>query len=276
MRRLLKTSAFKAFAFCLAMLMLGSLLSFVLHSGASPITSALSFAATPVQSICAELANAASDFLGYFRSSHVLQSKIDAQESELARLRERITDYDAAQKKLALYEEFLELKKEHPDHKYAEASIIGIDPAGNYGALTLNRGTLSGISVQDPVLYGKYLVGLVVKTEPTSCTVQTLLNPDVHVSVYETITQEVGVCGTTVALAETSMLQIAQLDRSTAITVGGLINTSGLGGIYPKDLIIGTVREIQGDSKIVSAVAIVEPAVDFASLRDVFVLTSFS
>jgi rod shape-determining protein MreC len=68
---------------------------------------------------------------------------------------------------------------------------------------------------------------------------------------------------------------ITGLERSTAITTGGEICTSGLGGKYPKDLIVGAVREVLEDSQGLSAIAVIEPAANIASLRDVFVLTNF-
>jgi len=272
LKRFWKNAAVRVFAAVLAMLAAGSLLSLALRGKSSPFTSAVGLVTSPLQGLCASLAGYAKDFLSYFESSAVLQEKNAALEAELASTRERLVGYDDAKQKLATYEKFLELKTEHPDFQFAEASITLIDPASQFGTFTLGRGSLSGIKVNDPVLYGKYLVGVVVKVELTTCTVETVLNPRVSVAVYETATGEIGTANTTAALSRQGMCAVPQLPRTTAIIPGALICTSGRGGIYPKDLILGTVIDVVDDDQNVSAIAIVQPAADFAALRDVFVL----
>jgi rod shape-determining protein MreC len=275
LKRFWKNAAARAFAAVLAALTAGSLLSLALRGKTSPLTSAVGLLASPLQGLCASLADYAKDFAAYFRSSAALQEELEKKEAELASLRERLVGYDDAKQKLSTYEKFLELKTEHPSFRFAEASITSLDAAGQYGAFMLGRGSLSGIKVNDPVLYGKYLVGVVVKAELTTCTVETILNPRVNVAVYETATGEMGEVGTANTTAELGwqgLCAVQQLPRTTAIIPGALICTSGRGGIYPKDLILGTVTDVRDDDQNVSAIAIVQPAADFAALRDVFVL----
>jgi len=274
LKRFWKNAAVRAFAALLAALAAGSLLSLALRGKSSPLTSAVGLVASPLQGLCASLADYAKDFAAYFRSSAALQEQLAEKEAELATLRERLVGYDEAKNKLSTYERFLELKKENPNFQFAEASIIGEDPAAQFklSTFTLGRGSASGIQVDNPVLYGKYLVGVVVKVELTTCTVETILNPHVNVAIYETATGEIGTENTTAQLGEQGLCAVTQLPRTTAIIPGALICTSGWGGIYPKGLILGTVTDVIDDDQNVSAIAIVQPAADFAALRDVFVL----
>jgi len=271
-KRFFKNATVRVFAAVLAMLAAGSLLSLAMRGKSSPFTSAVGLATSPLQGICASLAYYAKDFAAYFRSSAALQEELAKKDAELASLRERLVGYDDAKKKLATYEKFLELKKENPKHRYVEASITLIDPASQFGTFTLNRGSASGIKPQDPVLFGEYLIGVVTKTDLTTCTVDTILNPHVSVAIYETASGEIGTANTTAAFSQQGLCAVTQLPRTTAIIPGALICTSGRGGIYPKDLILGTVTDVVDDDQNVSAIAIVEPAADFAALRDVFVL----
>ena len=272
MKRFWKNAAVRVFAAVLAMLSAGSLLSLALRGKSSPFTSAVGLVTSPLQGLCTSLANYAKDFAGYFRSSALLREELAKKDEELATLRERLVGYDDAKKKLATYEKFLELKTENPNHKYAEASIISLDAAGQFGTFTLGRGRLSGIKVLDPVLYGKYLVGVVSKVGLTTCTVETILNPHVSVAIYETATGEIGTANTTAEFSRQGLCAVTQLPRTTAVIPGAIICTSGRGGIYPKDLILGVVTDVVDDDQNVSAIAIVQPAADFAALRDVFVL----
>ena len=59
------------------------------------------------------------------------------------------------------------------------------------------------------------------------------------------------------------------------MTVGDLIVTSGLGGIYPKNLIIGEVTEIRAESQDISLFAVVQPAAEVESCTNVYVITYF-
>ena len=135
--------------------------------------------------------------------------------------------------------------------------------------------SISGISKDDPVIYGNYLVGVVESVTPTQCTVSTILNPDVNVSAYEVRTRDMGYVTSSVSLAREGHCQMPGLQASTAITTGGVVCTSGIGGVFPRDLIIGTVVDVVDATVDISASAIIKPGVDFNKLTDVFVITSF-
>lgn len=269
-KRFLKTASVRTFALLFAALLAGSLLSFGLRGRSSPITSAAGIVFSPLQGISASLLRAFQNAGSYFRSSKALQEELARRDAEIAALRERLVEYHKALKENAFLNEFLEIKQENADYRFAKASIIGFDAAGHYTTLTLNRGSVSGIKVNDPVLINRYLVGVVTKADLTSSTVETVLNPNTKVSVYDTASGAMGVTDNTVEWAQDGHLVVPQLERSTFIQAGSLLATSGLGGIYPKDLIVGTVREILDEP--VSATAVVVPAADFKSMTDVIVL----
>ena len=140
---------------------------------------------------------------------------------------------------------------------------------------TLSRGSLAGISVQDPVVYGSSLVGVVSAVTPTTCTVRTILNPDVNVSCYEIRTATTGYVTTTAELAEKGLCHMPNLEGTTPVTIGGIVSTSGVGGVYPANLVIGTITEIDDATVDISAAAIIEPAADLKTVTGVFVITEF-
>jgi rod shape-determining protein MreC len=269
LKKFLKLAAVRSFAALMALLVAGALLSLALRGRSSPLTSAVGLVAGPLQGLSASLARVFEDIGAYFVSSKALQEELARRDAEIDSLRVRLVDYDDAKKKLATYEKFLGIKTENPGFQFVEASIIGIDAAGQY-TFTLDKGSLSGVQAQNPVLDGKNLVGVVAKVGLTTCVVQTILNPKVSVAVYETVSNELGVAENSAELAQYGLCAVPQLARSTAIIPGALICSSGLGGVYPKDLLLGTVTDVSDDS--VSATAVVQPAADFAALRDVFVL----
>lgn len=275
MRSFFKSTRFKGFLGIFAILLLGIVVATVIESGSSPASTVLGTVFSPLQKISSTVSNSLEDFSVYFRSSAQYQKRVKELEQRLADAQDNLVGYEQAKQQLALYEEFLELKEENEDFKFASASIIGSDASDAFGSFTLNRGELDGVSVNNPVIYGKYLVGVVVKTAPTYCVVNTVLNPEVNVSAYEVRTRESGYSTTTVDLAKKNQCCLSGLVRSTAIAPGGIVCTSGIGGVYPADLIIGTVSEIKDDTTNISSYAVIDTQVDFSQLRDVFIITYF-
>ena len=276
MKRFYKRTGFRIFAAVLAALIAGSVISVASRSGSSPLVKITGVVFGPASRAASAVTNNLKKLPVTFRSSSYMKRENQALRDEIDSLREQLVDYEEVVYKNAFYKEFLELKEEHEDYEFAEAAIIGRDSADKFGTLTLNKGSSHGVKVNDPVIYGKYLVGVVASVTPTQCVVNTLLNPSVNVSAYETRTREVSYVTTTTQLSDEGHCSFTNLSAGTAVTDGGLVCTAGVGGIYPSDLIIGTVIDIVDATIDISASAIIEPGVDFSQLTDVFIITSFN
>lgn len=275
MIRFLKSTAFKIFASVVAALLAGSIFAVASRSGSSPLTSITSVVFGPASRLASYVSSEISKLPISFRSSSALSKEIAALENQVDDLREQLVDYEQAKYKNEFYQEFLGLKEEHSDYVFAEAAVIGRDASDRLGTITLNKGSANDISVNDPVIYGKYLVGVVSSVTPTQCTVNTILNPNVNVSAYEVRTRDLGFVTSTAALAEQGRCHMPGLPSSTSVTAGGIVCTSGVGGIFPRDLIIGTIVDVADGTVDISAEAIIEPGIDISTLTDVFIITSF-
>lgn len=275
MRSFFKSTRFKGFLGFFGVLILSIVIAAATESGSSPASTVLGTVFSPLQSVSSAIADSVKDFSVYFRSSAQYQQRVKELENQLGEAQKELVGYEQAKQQIALYEEFLELKEENEDFQFASASVIGSDSSDAFGSFTLNKGELDGVKVNNPVIYGKYLVGVVVKTAPTYCVVNTVLNPEVNVGAYEVRTRESGYSTTTVDLAKEGKCCLSGLVRTTAIAPGGIVCTSGVGGIYPADLIVGTVEEVRNDTTNISSYAVINTQVDFTQLRDVFIITSF-
>lgn len=276
MIRFLKSTAFRIFAIAFAALIAGSVIAVASRGGASPLNRVTALVFSPASRAATAVASYFSKLPVSFKSSSALASENAKLKEEIDSLKEQLVDYEQAKHKNIFYQEFLELKEEHEDYKFAEAAIIGRDAADRFESFTLNKGTLSGIKVNDPVIYGKYLVGVVACATETQCTVNTIMNPNINVSAYEVRTRDLGFVTTTVVLAEEGQCHMPGLAATTAVTVGGIVCTSGVGGIYPRDLIIGNVVDVADGTVDISASAIIKPGVDFSQITDVFIITDFN
>ena len=257
MHRVFNSKWFKIVISVIAVLLIFVIIAAAAASRVSPLSGAAGAAASPFEKAASSLGSGFKSIGTYFRTKKSYQAEI--------------------KQKNKLYEDFLSIKDEHSDYNVVAADLIGRDSSNQYYSFVFNKGTSSGIKVNDPVIYGKgYLVGVVTKAAPTYCVVSSILDPSVKVSSYEVRTRETGFTSTTSSLSKKGCCRLSGLDRDTAIAKGGIICTAGDGGIYPRDLIIGTVKEIKNETHDISAYAVIEPGVDFSQLEDALIITSFN
>ncbi len=275
MKNFFSGTRFKICAALITALFLAVFISAVSVSGSSPISSALSYVLTPVENAALHISEALADFNTHFTSSKAMAERVSELESQLNDMRLQIVDFEKTKHKLEAYEDFLGVKEDNPDFTFVPGEIILRDTSDFYGSFTLNVGSDDGVDVNDPVIYSDNLVGLVSTVNPNNCTVNTLFNPEISVSSYEIRTRESCYTQAEYSLSSEGFLRVSGLKKNTPVVSGGIICTSGIGGIYPKDLIIGTVYEIRNDITGLSSIALVTPELDYTKLTDVFVLTDF-
>ena len=275
MKNFFSGTKFRICAAIVTAMFLAVFVSAVSESGSSPVSSALSYVLTPIESIAVHLSDALSDFNAYFVSSKALEKKNEELLSELNELRLQIVDYEKTKHKLNAYEDFLGVKEENPDFEFVSGEIILRDTSDFYGSFTLSVGSDDGVEVNCPVIYADNLIGVVATVSPGSCTVYTLFNSEISVSAYEIRTRESCYTESDYGLSSEGYLKLSGLKKNTPIVSGGIVCTSGIGGIYPKDLIIGTVREIRNDVTGLSSYGLITPEIDYSKLTDVFVITDF-
>lgn len=275
MRRFLQSGALKAFVSVIIAIILGAVIAALSHSNNTPLSSATSTALYPLQRVSAYLSYKLSNFNDNFQSAATLEKENKELKSQIEQYQKEIIGYNEAKKKLETYEDFLGVKEENPDFIFESATIISRDSTDPYESFTLSKGSLDDIQVNDPVIYGTNLVGVVTSVAPASCTVSTIANPDVNVSVYETYTGEVGYTTGTGNAEDRVYCKLPGLTAETAISPNGILATSGSGGIYPKDLIVGTVVEVDDAKDGISSFATIRSAVNIAELSEVFIIKSF-
>lgn len=166
--------------------------------------------------------------------------------------------------------------------KYAKvgATIINRNPTSWYQTLTLNRGSADGIAVDDPVIGDLGLVGKIVSVTPNTSEVLMILDGEGQVSAV--VRGSIGngtfgiVQGTYKRGSRLTMQGNLQMlfRREDNVNAGDLVLTSGRGGVYPQDVPIGKVREIQLDSSGLLKTAYIEPLVNFDALEEVYIVKS--
>ena len=265
MKNFFKSTKFKIILCVLAALLAGMFLAAFTSNATSPFTSAAGIIYKPVQKAATFIAEKTADWKSSFVSSSVYKDRIEELESEAEIYNAQLVDYERTKQKLQAYEEFLKVREDNPDFEFCSASIV-----------TLDKGSADGVEVNDPVIYGNNIVGLVKEVTATTCTVKTILDPTLNISVYEIKSRENAYSNTTAALSYEGLCKLSGLSKDTAVAVGGIVCTSGLGGIFPRDLTVGTITALKAEDADISVYAIIKPATDVRSLNDVFIITAFA
>ncbi len=275
MKNFFKSTKFKVLICVLAALFCGMLLAAFTSNSVSPVTSVAGVIYKPFQQAASYVAEKTQDWKGSFVSSSEYKEQVQELESEILEYNEKLVDYERTKQKLESYEAVLGVKNENPDYKLVAASVISKNTADAYDSITIDKGTTSGVKVNAPVIYGENVIGIVKEAGLTTSVVKTILDPSVNISVYEIKSRESGYSNTTASLSYEGFCKMSGLTQETAVSAGGIVCTSGLGGIFPRDLVIGTITVMKNEETDVSVYGIIEPAVDVRAVNDVFVITDF-
>ena len=232
---------------------------------------------TPVQSLVSGASDGISGFFGQLTGTGELQQRLHELEQENTELRNKLVEYDKLKQENDWYSDILGLHEEHSDYTFASGRVIGRDPSDVYGNFTINAGTNAQIAVNDPVVATDgSLVGVVEEVGLTYAKVRTVLDPATKVASQISRTGDTAyTAGSTVDMARQNSLRMTTLERSSGVAVGDSVITSGIGGVYPSGLLIGSVQNITNASDGMTLNGNVSLFADIYDLKQVMVITSF-
>lgn len=193
-----------------------------------------------------------------------LKDHVSQLQSELLAARQQLTETDI------LYA-LLDYARAKPENKYVAASVIGRDPSPFVKYIIVNHGSDDGIVKGMPVVTQQGLVGKVVAVTATAARVQLITDPG---SIINVRLEEANTDGQ-VAGSVTGDVSLDMVNPGIDLLQGDLILTSGLGGIYPADILIGQVLSPETSENKLFQKASVQPVVDFVNLRAVLIITNF-
>lgn len=228
---------------------------------------------TPIQSLFSSVSDAVGDFFDSFAGASSVAEENAALKQQLNELRQQQVELDELRRQNELYRDFLELKEQNPDYRFAAARVIATDPTDIYGNFTVNAGTLSGVKVGNAVITPEGLCGVVYEVGLNYAYVRTILDPQVQISAYDSRTREDGLTSGSLALARDGMLSLGQMDRTVTAAAGDIVVTYG--GNYPEGLLIGEIVEVKAESDGLSRTATVRPFAPVRAVSNVFIITSF-
>ena len=178
------------------------------------------------------------------------------------------------QSELSRLQELYNLDEEYSSYPKVAARIISKDPGNWYDTFMINRGSNDGIRVDNNVIAGKGLVGIVTEVGPNWATVRAIIDDSSNVSAMTVGTDDTCVVEGELELIDEGKLRFSQLyDKDDKVTVGERVVTSNISDKYVEGLFIGYVSEIELDTNNLTKTGTIVTPVDFQHLKDVFVIT---
>lgn len=235
----------------------------------------LAMVTTPFQSVTSFLSDATGSFFDTFLNSSNNAKENESLKKELDSLNQKLIDYEKLVDENEQLKEIAGIKELYPDFEITNASVIGRDPADRYGSFTIDKGTLHGVALKDPVITSSGLVGIISDVSPINARVKTILSPEVDVSAFEIASKELGIITGEIKFSKDGLCKLSILSEDTVLKPGDMIVTAGSSGKYPKGVPIGKVKEVFNESHGVTMYATVQPLEPIDKVVTVQVITNF-
>lgn len=260
----------------LCIVMFAFLLRATMTMGASTVVEQIVGTITaPVQSLTSGLSGSITGFLDQFlRASEISQENEQLRE-ENRKLIEQMVDYENYKHENESLKEQLGIQEENPQWETMTASVIGRDPSDQFYSFTIDKGTLDGVSYQDPVITADGLVGIVSEVGPVFAKVTTILDVRLNVACQDVRTQDVATISGDIEMAQQGKCKMSLIPRESGIAKGDIVKTAGTSGLYPQGIVVGRVSDVGFEPQGTMMYAVVEPANDIKSIKDVVIITSF-
>lgn len=240
------------------------------------VSQAVSVISQPFLNISSSVTDSVNEFLDRFIHAEEIYLENQELKEQLREANEKLIGYEQNKLENEQLRSFLGLKETNPDYEFETATVIGRDSTNRFYSFTIDKGSIHGVEAADPVITADGLVGIVWEVGLTYSHVRTILDISVEAGVYDISTRDSGIVTGDITLSAEGLCKLKYLPKESGIASGNLIVTSGIGGVFPKDLVVGTVRSIEVDSSGLSLVADIVPAVDIENVTDVLVLKSFN
>lgn len=160
------------------------------------------------------------------------------------------------------------------DYEYLNATVVSRNVGFWYNTITIDKGSYNGVEKDMVVINSKGLIGRIIRTSAFTSDVRLITTSDtnnkisVHISngdndLYGLINNY---------NYSDNLLEVEGISNTKDVTIGDYVYTSGLGGIFPSGILIGTVSEISTDSYDLAKIIKVVPSADFTDINYVSIL----
>lgn len=268
----MKTSVSRSLQTVIIALVVVGLLALALGGYFSPVTSWFTRLIVDVQTWVSTRYMAVSEFLTVPRDVASLRQRNSDLEGEVAQLQTQVINLQQQVIETKILSALVDFARANPEYSYKAAAVIGRDPSPFLSYVIINVGSNQGLLPGMPVVTDQGLVGRVDAVIAEAARVQLVTDSasavDVRLQSSNTEAMLVG--------SVTGDLSLDMISQNATVTVGDVVLTSGLGGSYPPNLLIGQVVSVRKLDYELFQQASIQPNVDFNQLGYILVITNWA
>lgn len=202
-----------------------------------------------------------------------VKAENEALRAENHELKNKVMEYDVLLKENERFRSVWDFQAQRDEYTYVGCDIIGKSGNDWLDGFIINKGSNDNLQKGMVVITGEGLAGQINTVGKNWAIVQTLINENIAVAALVNSTRDSDCIVKGYRDNENELLaKLNYLSIDSEIQIGDTVTTSGLGGVYPKDLIIGKVINIDEDKSKLLKSALIQPAVDFKRLEEIFVV----
>lgn len=225
----------------------------------------------PIQSGITYLQQKLTGNDNFFATMDYLKQENETLKQKNEELEEALRNLEIIQAENSTLKEYLNLTEQYKNYKSVPAYVISKDISNYSSIFVINAGSNSGIKENMTVIAAEGLVGHIISVTDKTAKVQTLVDSSNVVSATLENSKDNVICRGTLIGNE---LRTTYISPNTVLIEGEKLYTSGMGGIYPKGIYIGTIKKINETKNITGRSFITEAAVDFENLETVLVISN--
>ncbi len=200
-----------------------------------------------------------------------LQQKNSELEAENSRLQVQIIELQQQVTEAQLLSTLVDYERRHVDNQFVAASVIARDVSPFMHYVIIDRGSDDGLRKGMPVVTQQGLVGSIAAVTAGAARVQLINDPGSSINVILQQSDVEAVLSGQI----TGEIQLGMISQNAIVQPGDLVMTSGLGGKFPANIVIGQLVTLRKEASSLFQTASVQPAVDFSQLGIVLVITNF-
>lgn len=227
---------------------------------------------SPAQKVVNKVVASTEDFMVFILNMRSYEKDNEKLKEEISTLYTEVRETEDLKKENETLRNMLELKSREVEYDLVATEIISRESDNWYCLFTLDKGTNYGLKKNNAVITSDGLVGHIYEVGNNWAKVITIIDSTSSVGAVLKRTGDTAIIEGSLDYQNENMCKLTYLSKNASITEGDYIETSGMGGIYPSGLYIGRVKEIVSDPNGITQQAIVETAVNFGDLRQVFVI----
>ena len=242
----------------------------------SYIKAGLNYVTVPIQKLSDAVGRALDGYASYITEFDKLKTENEELKKQITEMLDQVQSASGIKEENDQLRRMLEVKEEHLDYKFEPADVVGREDGNYMTVFTLGRGKNNGIDKDMPIIASNCgLIGRITDAGATWAKASSIIDMDFSAGAYVERSRATGIVVGDYELGLRGLCKLTHLQSDADIAVGDRVLTSGIGSVYPRGLILGTVIEVDYDDSLRTKYAIVKPYAEISGLTSVMVVTSY-